>query len=420
MKISNKEKIMLFILGIVLIGVGYYNFIYSVQVTKIEEQLKAENEIKQKYTAAMETINALEDRKSYANLLKAKIEDKSTPFYPVISEEKIITELDTLLKDSGLKGGITFKPIVTDAVEAAKKEQSVSNKSSLQGIVDNYNKTTDKKDDVTSNNVQNSNNANQNNNQNNSNTNNAKSNDGKEQKNKVQYMKSQVKFEGTYDALAKFLNKIATNEKKIIVNSIKTNQDTLNSLKGTIDLEIYSVPKITDELETYLKWDFNNTYGKNVPFDKGGATGVVNTNSNNGDFVASIKSIDSELPTVILGKTNDDLKTTYVYADSNTEENVEMILTQSGDKYYCKYKTSKGTYPASYEGLGAEFIPMSQNIEINILSELKASTDDKANLKLKIVNKTDKLAEVNVSNDDPASPRVKIDGDGNNISVNQK
>jgi len=427
MKISNKEKIMLYILGLLIIGFGYYNFVYSVQVAKIEEKMKAENEVKQKYTTTIETIKALDDRKNYANLLKATIGDKSAPFYPAINEEKIITELDTLLKDSGLKGGIEFKPVVADAVEAPKKEQSVLGKSSLQGIVDSYNNTTEKNDKVSNDasnvgNVANNQKTNTSNdsNANNSNTNNAKAADGKEQKNKVQYMKIQVKFEGAYDALDKFLDKIATNEKKIIVNSIKMSQDTLNSLKGTMDLEIYSVPKITDELETYLKWDLNNTYGKNVPFDKGGATGVTVATKNNSDFIATIRGIDSELPTVILGKTNDSLKTTYVYADSNIEENVEMILTQAGDKYYYKYKTSKGTYPASYDGLGTEFIPMSKNIEINILSEPKVSTNDKANIKLKVVNKTDKLADVNVSNDDVVSPRVKIDGDGNNISVNQK
>ena len=43
-----------------------------------------------------------------------------------------------------------------------------------------------------------------------------------------------------------------------------------------------------------------------------------------------------------------------------------------------------------------------------------------SNIKLNIVNKTDKLVEVNISGDDASNPRVKIDGDGSNISVNQK
>jgi len=122
----------------------------------------------------------------------------------------------------------------------------------------------------------------------------------------------------------------------------------------------------------------------------------------------------------MLGKTDDSLRTTYVYADSNGEENVEITLTKDGGKYYYKYKTSKGTFPVNYNSLGAEFVPVSKNIIINMLSEVRATADDKSNIKLKIVNKTDKLVEVDISGDDTANPRVVVDGDGNNISVNKK
>lgn len=440
MKISNKEKIMLCILGIILIGFGYYNFIYSLQAAKIEAKLKEESDIKQKYTVAMDTINSLEAKKSDVKVLKAKIGDESLPFYPTISEEHIIVEIDTLLKDSGLKGGITFKPIVSDGVESSKKEESSLSESSLQGFVDKYNNTVndDEKDksstDKSSNNTNSGNNNKDSNNSSattngnnkdssstsNSNTGNAKTNDTKEKKNTVQYLKCEMKFEGTYDRLDKLLNEISTNTKKIVVNSIKISQDTLDTCKGTIDLEIYAVPKITDDLESYLKWDFNNKYGKNVPFSKGAASGITDTSKGISDFIASVRSTKSDLPSIMLGKADDSSRTTYVYADSNSEENVEMILSQEGDKYYYKYKTSKGTFPTNYNGVGAEFVPQLKNIVINILSAARDSDNDKSNIKLKIVNKTDKLAEVNVSGDDAANPRVEVDGDGSNISVNQK
>lgn len=433
MKISNREKIMLWVLGIILIGFGYYNFIYSYQESKIEEKLKEESDIKQKYTVTMDTINALEARKSDVKVLKAKIGDESLPFYPTISQEHIIVEIDKLLKDSGIKGGITFKPIVSDSVESSKKEQSSLAESSLQGFADKYNTTVsndekskssvDKTSDNNGNNGAKNNDANNTSgvaNGNNSNGGNSKTNDAKDKKNTIQYLKCEVKFEGTYDSLDKLMNNIGKSEKKIVVNSVRISQDTLNSCKGTIDFEIYSVPKITDELESYLKWDYNNTYGKDVPFNTGAASGVVNSNKDTSDFIASVKSINSDLPTIMIGKTDDSLRTTYVYSDSNSEENVEMIITQDGDKYYYKYKTSKGTFPTDYNGLGAQFIPASENIKINVLSEARVTANDKSNIKLKIVNKTNKLTEVNISGDDAANPRVKIDGNGSNISVNQK
>ena len=184
-------------------------------------------------------------------------------------------------------------------------------------------------------------------------------------KNTVQYLKCEVKFEGKYEDLDKFLNSIGQNEKKIVINSIKLSSDTSKGIKGTIDLEFYSVPKIDDELESYLKWDINKTYGKNVPFGAGTShdTSAASTasdkavsgaqkNTEQGDFIASVKPIASDLPTIMMGKAKDDLRTSYVYADSNSMEQVEMILSQDGDKYYYKYKTSKGTFPANYDGLG--------------------------------------------------------------------
>lgn len=439
MKISNKEKIMLYILGIILVGFGYYNFIYSVQVIKIQGKIKSENEIKQKYTSAMETINSLDDKKSDVKVLKAKIGDESISFYPTISEEHIIVQLDELLKDSGLKGAITFKPIVSDSVENSKKEENSLAESSLQSIVDKYSNiiSSDEKDGSNNNEISNNDNTandksptddsaktnvnnNSNSSTNNSTTSNAKANDSKDKKNTIQYLKCEVKFEGTYQALNKMLETIGKNEKKIVVNSIKITQSSLDAINGTIALEIYSVPKITDELEGYLKWELNNTYGKSVPFSKGAASGVVDSNKDNSDFIATIKSINSDLPTIMIGKSNDSLRTTYVYADSNTVENVEMTLTQDGNKYYYKYKTSKGTFPAEYNGLGAEFVPVSKNIIISLISEARVGDNDKSNINLKIINKTDKLVEVNISGDDTINPRVKIDGDGNNISVNQK
>ena len=169
-----------------------------------------------------------------------------------------------------------------------------------------------------------------------------------------------------------------------------------------------------------MNWTLNNDYGKNLLFSNTSASGSLEENKGNSDFTASIKAISSEMPTVIIGKTNDSLRSTYVYADSNSEENVEFILTQDNGKYYYRYKTSRGMYPADSNGVGAVFVPVSKNIIINVLSEYRMGSNDKSELKLKITNKTDKLINVNITGDDKKDPRVKVEGNGSSISVNQK
>ena len=97
-----------------------------------------------------------------------------------------------------------------------------------------------------------------------------------------------------------------------------------------------------------------------------------------------------------------------------------MILTQDRDKYYYKYKTSKGTYPANYESLGTEFVPTAENIGLDILSGKRMNATDNSAITLKIVNKTDRWLVVTISGDDSNNPRVKIDGNKSNITVNNK
>lgn len=440
MRISNREKIMIYIFGIILIGFGYYNFIYTTQMNEIEKKTNEKNEIEQKYNITMNTIKSMDDRKSDAKILRARINDKSHPFYPTISEEHIIIELDKLLKDSGLGGGINFNPIAADSVESVNEKNNPLPESSIQGIVDEYNNVmggnsrgTDenvksvKKDNVSLENSKKDQNKGSNvdgdttSNVDNTNSNNSgKDNSNDKKKNTVHYVKVEINFEGSYEGLNKFLNEVGKNERKIVVSSIKISEDSKEAIKGAINIEIYSIPKIDNELDEYLNWSFNNVYGKNVPFSKDSVSGSIENNKDLNDFKAIIKSINSDLPTVMIGKADDSLMNTYVYADSNTQENAEIILTQDGDKYYYKYKTSKGNFPANYNDLGTEFVPRSDNIVVAVSSEARATSNDDSGINLKIVNNTNKLAVINISSDDVDNPRVKISGDGSNISVNQK
>ena len=56
MKISNKEKIMLCVLGIILVGIGYYNLIYTPLIKQVEQKSSEKIETENKYNTAMETI----------------------------------------------------------------------------------------------------------------------------------------------------------------------------------------------------------------------------------------------------------------------------------------------------------------------------------------------------------------------------
>lgn len=430
MKISKREKYMLLILAIVAIGLLYYQFGYVNLVKIVEGKTAQKNEIEEKYNRAKKTIESMESQKSYEKILRAKIKDEAAPFYPTISQEHIILEIDKLIKESGLEGGMTFKAVEVKGVESLKKSEKDKGllESSLQDNADEYKfkygESEEEKDTVSNkDNSISSNEADQSstNSENNNASESSKDNKSDEEENTVTQIKFNVDFNGSYENVVKFLKAIGDYKRKIPVYTINMSTKNLEEVKGSINVIIYSIPKINDEVKEYLEWDLNNTYGKSKPFnvDSGVGNGIK-SDTNVNDFMVSVKSIDSDLPTVMIGKANDMLRTTYAYGDGNNEQNAEIIFTKQDGKYYYKYKTGNDKTPENYSDIGNEFVPNSENIVLSVLSESRTTSNDNSGLKLKIVNNTDKLVMVDVSGDDPINPRVSIDGDSKNISVNQK
>lgn len=422
MKISKKEKIMIYSFFILIIGIVYYEFVYSNQALSISEKTTYKNELEQKYKNTMETINLLEDKKSEIKVLNAKVLGKSESFYPTINQEHLILELDKLVKDSGLDGGFIFNKIEVAEVPKTEKTKDDLKESTITKMTDKYNnevnnvmenKNSSSNDNDKKSNVENSSTSNE------SSKNEENSQDVKKE---VEQIKLELKFSGSYSSLESFLRSIRNYERKIIVNSITITQNTINEIVGTIGIEVYAIPKVNGDLEKYLKWNVNNTYGKLAPFSLDSSVGnvVANSEKSDSDFLISVKSINSELPSVIIGKSNDKSKATYIYGNNNNIEEAEIEITKKDYKYYYKYKMSNERYPSEYEGNGQEFIPSSDNINVKILSENRVNSDDKSGLKINVVNKTDKLVNVEINNDDSENSRISVSGDSKNISVTNK
>lgn len=421
MKISNKEKIMLGILGVMLIGIGYYNYVYKDHTFKVQEKEEEYFQIEERYNKAIETINSIESKKSDIKILKNKIDNMSVVFYPIISEEHLILELDNLLKNNSLEASIEFENIKSEDIENEQYENVALSESSLQNIADEYIeiesniKTSEKKEKVESDNL--------NNDQNLSSEEISVNNELSEKsenisKDKVHQLRCNISFTGTYENLMNFFKEI--NDNKMGVNSINIGEESLEEIKGSMVIEIYAIPKINDEINEYLQWDFNKEYGKYVPFGPETSSSNIDVEINSDDFIISVKSINSVLPTITIGKADDKLKSTYIYADNNSVEDVEIELTKENNKYYYKYKTNKESYPVEYEVNKVEFTPLSKNINISVLSENRVNQEDKSGMKLKVINNTDKLVNVNISDDDSNNKRVVVEGDSSKVSVNQK
>ncbi|NEZ46557.1 hypothetical protein FDF74_04920 [Clostridium niameyense] len=412
MKVTKREKYLLIILAILSTIVVYYNFVYIPQRQKINtlKAIKKEYEDKKYKIVGMDKI--IKKTQRNLKILNYKIQDNTTLFFPSIEQEKIIVELDELIKKSELTAfSIKFSEREFNEVKAFQFEKKKENKNHLEDLAREY-KGTEK---------------NNKRNKNNKNLNNPKNDSNEKYKNPVESITATINFKGNYLDVVEFISKVEEFEKRIVMSNIKINKGYDSLVTGVATLEFYAVPKINEDDKEFLKWKIEGEYGKQNPFD--GLIGISNevgttiedihklNKEDTLDFVMAMRSEQSDLPTVMLGKANDKAKSSYVYADNPVKENVEIYFLKEKDKYYFKYKTENDVYPTDFNGKGEEFIPKSSNINLKIYSNKRIDKNDLSRANIKIYNKTDKQVNVNIQDDDITKPRVNISSEGTSVNV---
>lgn len=433
MKISKKEKYLLGILGTVLVSVMYYQFVYTPQVNRIENLKLERDEKKQEYTTIMETIRTLDERKGKIKGLNQQIIDKSNPFYPEIIQENLILELDKLLADSNLKGTISFSTITVGQVEMVTDGVNSNLQTSFDSIVDEYNSNF--KEELQESQTEGQNTEDQATTETivqeeqNQEVISSDTNSGEIQISDntatVEQIKVSLSFTGSYTALKDFVRLVNTNERKIVITNISlSGQGEGEDVSGSMNLEFYAIPKLGDTDSEYYIWLLNNTYGKEYPFSNSAASGTtieeLASNDSAYDFIMLSKPITSDIPSVMIGKANDEQNISYVYSDNSEVEIVEVVLTEQNGKYYYKYKAGNSQYPLSYNGNGIEFTPVGDEILINIISTKRLSDDDKSGISIVLTNNTNKEVNVVIENEDESRPRVSIASEGNNVKITNK
>ena len=226
--------------------------------------------------------------------------------------------------------------------------------------------------------------------------------------------------------LLDLIKNIESNSKKIIISNLALSGSSTGELSGTANLEFYSVPKFSGMDVDYFKWDYNNTYGKKNPFvsvsEKNNTVSTTIEEASKPkedvkDFAMSVRSVNSDLPAIMLGNYNDTERKSYVYADENSAEAVEIVFVEAGGKFYYKYKIGNSSYPQQYSGNGIEFAPANKDISTVIFSNKRLSDTDKVGVNISVINKTSRVVNIYVSNDDAAKPRVSVKGEGSVVNI---
>ncbi|AEY65104.1 hypothetical protein [Clostridium sp. BNL1100] len=97
-----------------------------------------------------------------------------------------------------------------------------------------------------------------------------------------------------------------------------------------------------------------------------------------------------------------------VYGDNKGTENAEIYIEQKNGKYYCKFKTEHESYPDMQYSKTMEFVPVGEDLKLVIISSERQDENDNAGVKLNIINNSDKQLVYKIYMDDPSLPRVEI------------
>ena len=129
-----------------------------------------------------------------------------------------------------------------------------------------------------------------------------------------------------------------------------------------------------------------------------------------------LNPIFSDNATVIIGKGNNPIRTTYVYDDKNGITDIEIEFYQEGDKYYYRYKAGDESYPENYSK-GEEFDP-GKVLEINVSSKDRVSDDDLSGANATIINNTDMPVNIVYYHEDSKNPRLNISKMEGDVIIN--
>lgn len=353
MKISERDKLLLMILGVVVIVALYVVLLLPQMLDKIEV-LKAENvKLEQEVIEVKNLVNVKTDYKNS----HAKFVPFQEKILHKLDQERIILTLDRLLIESNLRAeGISF------------------------------------------------------------NDENEKSEKGNPMLANLSCMETELEFKGNYDGFSKFLEKIGNNNKKIVIKEVELGveskeETTVNNFKGRIVLQFYaSNLNLANDEEP---WVLPKTAGTNNPFIK---TSSVSTNVSTGnqtspnntaiepyDLVLTAKAFSADYPTVMMGTNNDLLGESFIFADNEGVEDVELRLYKQNDEYKCEYKTKANSYSGTIP-----FVSGDNQVVLKINSSPRTDAKDKSGVKITLINETDKQLVVKTINEDESKPRVDV------------
>lgn len=250
MKLTNREKILVAILGACLLIFLYYSYLVKPQFARIDK-LKAQveqNDLRIQ-TVKLQTSPNNKVFQDYKKL-NAEIANMTKRLFPSIIQEKIITILDDVVKNSGVElVSVSFTEPKLENIEQ-EQTKAEAQSSDIYSIVEQYAKTGKLDANTTRNNADQ-----------------AGQQREEDEKYKVEKMTASVNCKGKYIDIVNFIQNVEMLSRKVLVKGVNISKNETDTLNATILLDFYAIPKLHDQDADYINWTIINQYGKENPFD---------------------------------------------------------------------------------------------------------------------------------------------------------
>ncbi len=231
-----------------------------------------------------------------------------------------------------------------------------------------------------------------------------------------------LSYEAKYDQWKSLLSFINNYYSKLTIDTISMSYNsTTDNVAGSMTLSLYA---ITGTQRAFTPPVFNlptktdNIFASKV-FDSS-AIGNVDDNGayilSNYDYYLLLNSSTSSIDSCVMGRKDDTTQESVISTNSNDIENVTVRFAGSNGQYTVQYKVGNITYPAANYASGQNFVP-GTTLDLLVMSSARLSDNDKSGVSLSVVNDTDMMLNIKVSNDDINNPRFKIASKSGDVSI---
>lgn len=390
MKLSNREKVLILILIITVLGYFGIKFLPSSDLFNLEALREEYNTKNNEYNFMSQNIIL---KTKYEENLKSLAEEiDNLEVISDLDQEKLIVFLNNYFSENNIDANnINFTDAEVVPMNHIATLTEIKTLSSFEKIINDINGTTVKEEST----------KNEEDNQ----VIGSELTDNTQQSSlSVRSIMVNITFESTYNDIIKFIDAIQNNHVDMSINNINIVSTGGDILQGTMIMTFYEVPKPEGFEENNDEWIWKDLVksGKSNPFSSSSA--LLTENVGNYDFHMSLYPYSSDLPTITIGKTGDQTRDTYVSVDNNYVVNAGFEFKYEDNKYYYKYEANNKTYPSTG---WQEFSPLSKgNINVKVFSSSRNSDADLSGINISVSNTSGLKVRFDIENDDKSNSRI--------------